>query len=129
LIKNKKIAIVTCCLDDWGGSEELWAKSIPLLQEEGVAHITIYKNTINTAHPEFAKLKQKDITFVELEPRFSRFRRIRSKLADPFYRLLDITGLVAYNWNKPVARLHKHLKASPPHLAIISQGINFDGLA
>lgn len=129
MIKGKKIAIVTCCLDDWGGSEELWARSIPGLQDKGIAQITIFKNKINLAHPEYGKLKHKDIKFSELDPRLSLIEKVASRLTDPFYRLLDRANVVAYNWNKPVAKLYKALKAAPPDLVVISQGINFDGIA
>lgn len=127
--KGKKIAIVTCCLDDWGGSEELWARSIPGLQDNGITHITIFKNKINGTHPEYLKLKHKNVKFSELDPGLSLVEKVASRVTDPFYRLLDRANVVAYNWNKPVARLYRGLKAAPPDLVLISQGINFDGIA
>jgi len=127
--KGKKIAIVTCCLDDWGGSEELWARSIPGLRDNGITHITIFKNKINGTHPEYLKLKHKNVKFSELDPGLSLVEKVASRVTDPFYRLLDRANVVAYNWNKPVARLYRGLKAAPPDLVLISQGINFDGIA
>ena len=99
------------------------------MQDKGITHITIFKNKINPAHPEYGKLKHKNIKFSELDPDLSLVEKVASRLTDPFYRLLDRANVVAYNWNKPVAKLHKALKAAPPDLVLISQGINFDGIA
>ena len=99
------------------------------MQDEGIGHITIFKKKINLAHPEYIKLKHKNIKFSELDPGLSLVEKLASRLADPFYRLLDRANVMAYDWNKPVAKLYKGLKASPPDLVLISQGINFDGIA
>ena len=121
--KPPKIAIITCIIDDWGGSEDLWAKSVHILADEGINDITIYKNKINQNHPEFIKLKEKGIKLHELELNESFLKKIKSKLQDK-------TGAESfpYKWNKAVKVLYNYLKASSPDLAIISQGINFDGL-
>ncbi|MGY0037929.1 glycosyltransferase [Pedobacter sp. NJ-S-72] len=127
--KDKKLAIVTCCLDDWGGSEELWAKSIAILENENLKQITIYKNRINKQHPEFVKLKDRNILFRELVPEFHLLKKAVLKLTDTFSRRLgDKIGISTYNWNKPAGRLYNLLKSDPPDLVLISQGINFDGL-
>ncbi|MBB6269805.1 glycosyltransferase involved in cell wall biosynthesis [Pedobacter cryoconitis] len=126
--KDKKLAIVTCCLDDWGGSEELWAKSIAILDNQNLKRITIYKNKINQQHPEFVKLKHKNIFFKELIPEFSFLKKGLFKLIDDFNRLGNKIGISTYNWNKPAGRLYHLLKSDQPDLVLISQGINFDGL-
>lgn len=127
--KDKKIAIVTCCLDDWGGSEELWAKILPILKDRGVSPITVYKNKINKDHPEFVRLITQNVILKELEPSLSFLNKFFFKVTDTFIHLGDKMGLLTYKWNKPVARLSRYLKNDRPDLVLISQGINFDGLA
>lgn len=127
--RDKKLAVVTCCLDDWGGSEELWAKSTVILKNEGIVHITVFKNRINSQHPEFAKLKQQDFRFKELDPHLSLFKNLLYRVKDIFGHLGEKLGLMKYSWNKPADRIYKQLKADRPDLVLISQGINFDGLA
>lgn len=125
---NKKLGIVTCCLDDWGGSEELWARSIPLLRDNGIHKIIIYKNQINQEHPEFAYLKSNNIKFRELSPRLKLYEKLFDQLKDVFDRISGKLGISKYQWNKPAGTLYKALKADRPDLVLISQGINFDGL-
>lgn len=127
--KDKKIAIVTCCLDDWGGSEELWARILPILKDHGINHVTVYKNRINKDHPEFRVLASQNVILKELVPDLSFINKFFLKIADIFIRLGDKIGLLTYKWNKPIARLNRYLKNDRPDLVLISQGINFDGLA
>lgn len=126
--KDKKLAVVTCCLDDWGGSEELWSRSTLILKNEGLSHVTVFKNRINEQHPEFVKLKQQHIKLKELEPQSPLFKSLLFKLKDIFDHAGEKLGLTKYNWNKPAERFYKQLKADRPDLVLISQGINFDGL-
>jgi glycosyltransferase involved in cell wall biosynthesis len=126
---KKKMAIITCCLDDWGGSEELWSESIPFWLSAGVDSIEIFKNRINPEHPGFKKLKQPSIKFNELDPQYSAIKKIAIKFTDTIDHIYDKLGLITYQWNKQVERLYNLLKAAKPDIAIISQGINFDGLA
>ena len=127
--KGKKLAIITCCLDDWGGSEELWARSIDILRNDGITDITIFKNEINTGHPEFAHLKSLGIHLKELTPRLSLLKNIQHRLSSYIHKIGEKLGISVYYWNKPVKRLYDFLKKDRPDLVLISQGINFDGLA
>lgn len=129
MIKRKKFAVVTCCLDDWGGSEELWARSIPLLMAENIKDITVYKHQINTDHPEFANLKAQKVKLKPLVPQVNLPKKIILKLTDFGYRVGNKLGISTYKWNKPVDTLYRYLKRDRPDLVLISQGINFDGLA
>ena len=70
------MAIITCCLDDWGGSEELWAKSVPVWQQDVVGEVLLFKNKINRAHPAMAKLAGQKITYYELEPTYSAVQKL-----------------------------------------------------
>ncbi|HEV2354538.1 MAG TPA: glycosyltransferase [Puia sp.] len=122
---HKYILIASTCVIDWGGSEELWARSIPFLLEKGFK-VVVYKAIINRNHPQFAKLAARGVI---MEDRSSSFSLVK-KTYDRFRR----------GWNKLTARSnrffidHKEeafvetLSKYRPALAIISQGINFDGL-
>jgi len=130
MAENKnRLAIITCCLDDWGGSEELWAKSVPYLLDNGIRNITVYKNEINKQHPEFIKLINKGISLKELWPQTSLTKKVYLKLADLVYQFRGKLNLTRYQPNRVASRLVKYFKKNKPDFAIISQGINFDGLA
>lgn len=126
---DRKLAIVTCCLDDWGGSEELWARSLSELMANGLRDVTIYKNKFNESHTEFASLKNKGVKLRTLNPELRGVRKIRYQFADILSRVADKIGLSNYQWNRPVHLLFTYLKTDRPDLVLISQGINFDGLA
>lgn len=128
-MEGKKLAIVTCCLDDWGGSEELWARSIVYFKQRLNLSITVYKNRINRDHPKFEKLASYSLTFKELLPEYKLQTRLALKANDLMHRIAGKMGLLEYQWNKPVKVLHRYLEYDRPDLVIISQGINFDGLA
>ena len=128
-MKNRtKLAIITSCLDDWGGSEELWGKSVPHLVGASITDITVYKNTINKNHPQFISLIKQGIKLREFAPKPERVKRIMSKSLDLFVRVAQKFGLATYQWNKQAALIHSLLKKDKINFAIISQGINFDGL-
>lgn len=130
MVSNKKrLAIITCCLDDWGGSEELWAKSVPHLLNQRFSDITVYKNEINKQHPEFVKLINKKITLKELWPQSSLIKTVYLKLTDLIYQFSGKLKIINYQPNRVASQLAKFLKRNKPDFAIISQGINFDGLS
>lgn len=126
---KKKLAIITCCFDDWGGSEELWAKSIPYLLDNGISDVTVYKNEINKDHPEFIKLIDRNIVLKELWPQTSLSKSVYLKLTDLIYQFSGKLKINRYQPNRVANQLAKYLKKNKPGFAIISQGINFDGLA
>jgi glycosyltransferase involved in cell wall biosynthesis len=128
MAESKRLAIVTCCQDDWGGSEELWSKSLDFLDKSNIRDITLFKNKVNLNHPEFKKLHNEKMVFLELDPNLKGLGRVMSKSRSLARRFGARLGLMEYYWDKTALRLFKFLKANPPHLVIISQGINFDGL-
>jgi len=128
-VEGKRLAIITCCLDDWGGSEELWARSLECFDAVNIASVTIYKNKINRLHPEFVRLQNRNVVLKELDPDRGLYQKIEGKVNDTILRIGDKVGIIKYQWNKPVARLYEYLKSETPDLVLISQGINFDGLA
>jgi glycosyltransferase involved in cell wall biosynthesis len=125
----RKIGIITCCLDDWGGSEDLWARSVPILFEENIKDIIIYKKRINKHHPEFIRLAEQGVQFRELDPILPAGKRLLVKVSNLCARAGNRLGLCTYNWNRPVNTLHSLLEADRPDIVLVSQGINFDGLA
>ncbi len=117
---NSTIAIVTSCSEPWGGSEELWARSIPIFHEKGYK-TTVLKYNLEQEHHKFIELKKNGTTLIDLAPAKTRIVRILKR-----------------NWEKVKAEFIKDfvkkdiftekIKQVKPVLVIISQGINFDGL-
>ncbi|MET4082119.1 glycosyltransferase involved in cell wall biosynthesis [Pedobacter sp. UYP30] len=126
--QGTKLAIITCCLDDWGGSEELWAKTVPHLLSAGINDITVYKNTINFQHPKFKVLKKLGVKLIEIIPKAKAVGKIYRKSISTFIRIAEKFNLATYQWNKLAESIFKQLKKDKIDFAIISQGINFDGL-
>lgn len=123
--EKKKIAIISTCEDDWGGSEELWAKSIPYFLAANYL-ITVCKNTINFQHNEFVKLTNKGVELVELKQpvvKKTYIIRIRDKFKRVVRRILG-----KEEFPKPVHPFTKEIWLKKPSLVIVSQAINFDGL-
>jgi glycosyltransferase involved in cell wall biosynthesis len=103
-IKKKQLLIISTCGDNWGGSEELWARSIPYLLNMGY-EISVCKSKINFEHEEFKNLKAKGVRLHQLNP--------------------NNTYPLEKNAEKG---LKKMLNKEQISLVLISQGINFDGL-
>ena len=137
---NKQIAIITSCQEDWGGSEELWARAIPYLQSAGY-NITVLKHRLNKQHKQFVNLAKQNVVLVELQPvvrssgRKGSFATVvnavtaSAELLRRILRRLFKTG--KHNSTAYFTKdnfLQKKLRAIQPQLVIISQGINFDGL-
>lgn len=101
---NKKILIVTSIEEDWGGSEELWARMIPYLIDYGYS-ITVCKNKINFEHIEYDNLKSVGVKLLELNPLSLQPNSTHSE--------------------HTLSTIIENEKFS---LVIVSQGINFDGL-
>lgn len=124
---SKNIVIVSTCFIDWGGSEELWAQCVPHLLNNGY-NVIVYKKHLNYHHPKFSELADKGVVLADTKSTFSLGRRIISR------GLITLNN--AYTEIKRLAPIQradqafiKNLKESNPKLAIISQGINFDGLS
>ena len=120
MTSKKKLAIVSCCLDDWGGSEELWFKAAIHLREQGF-EIMILKAKINLHHSKFAELSQKGFLLKELDT-FSK------KSAPKRLFIKAWNKLRKFNENYLKTNLDNQLRQFQPHHVLISQGINFDGL-
>jgi glycosyltransferase involved in cell wall biosynthesis len=128
---NKQILIISSCHEDWGGSEELWARTIPYFQLAGYG-ITVFKIRLNTQHKKYVELAKQGVVLENLESEFGLLNSIKKPsllLTKVFKRVLkmvkpDNTPYASDNyWVK------KKLEKINPQFAIISQGINFDGLS
>ena len=122
--KNKKyIAIVSCCIDDWGGSEELWARSIPYLKEQGYG-FTVYKETVNYNHPEIKNLIHQGVAFKEIKDDTTLLKKLKKKATEVLFKQKNpIRIYSSYNIS-----FKQNLINNRPSFVIIAQGINFDGL-
>jgi glycosyltransferase involved in cell wall biosynthesis len=122
-IKKRSISIITACTDDWGGSEELWGRSVPFFIAKGY-QVIVYKSNVNENHPEFVKLAAQGVLFrniVGLKPFLIR------NLVKVVDKVKAKAGMNTFKtpWAKSLTAF---LKNDEPIFAIISQGINFDGL-
>ncbi|WP_231490797.1 glycosyltransferase [Pedobacter sp. Leaf170] len=125
----KKLVIITACLDDWGGSEELWAKSIPHFKSNGVDNVILYKNRVNKQHPQFKNLIKEGLQIREFDGKLKRLKSITAKVGHVIGRIADKLGIAEFSWNKSAKNISNFLAKDSPDFAIISQGINFDGLS
>ena len=124
--EKKKIVIVTSCEEDWGGSEELWGKSVSYFIDASYS-VTVYKKLINFGHPEFITLAKLGVNFVELKPpviKKTYATRLRDKLLKLVRRNKNILDL-----SNSLAIFTKNITKEQPNLVLVSQGINFDGLS
>lgn len=121
---NKNISIITCCIDDWGGSEELWARSIPYLKEYG-CRFTIYKNKINFDHTEIKNLQKQEVSFIELDIPPPFLKKIGTKI---YQYVFKRSATLRYGYSPYTDNFRKSIEKTRPDLVIIAQGINFDGL-
>ncbi|GAB3930905.1 glycosyltransferase [Mucilaginibacter myungsuensis] len=125
---HKNIAIITTIFDDWGGSEELWAKSIAHLKDMGVGKVTVYKNRINFAHPQFLRLQVLGVELKQLLPDQPLIKKAIYKVGDLAGKFMSRAGLISYNADRSAEHFHDYLEQTNPALVIIAQAINFDGL-
>lgn len=121
------IAILSSCTEDWGGSEELWGKSVPLLIAQGYT-VTVYKVRINRSHPQFIKLAEQGVAFEEIDVPVSFMKRNFRRVIEKLEQLRSASLPFTFVNNPWIKRLTALLKSNNHQFAIISQGINFDGL-
>ncbi|WP_051292670.1 glycosyltransferase [Olivibacter sitiensis] len=113
------VCIVSCIEEDWGGSEELWARALPYLGQQGP--ISIVKEHIPLAHPLWQAFAHSGIDLVELEDKYGTFYHL-------FWQARQACGF-AQDFQVHLWNFKKLLKRKKPNMVVISQGINFDGLA
>lgn len=121
------VAIISSCSESWGGSEELWGKSVPFLLADGYT-VTVYKGVLNREHREFLKLADMGVALQDLEDNKPFMVRNFKKLFRKFEHILGKESIFTFYTNPWIDHLIKLLALNKPKFAIISQGINFDGL-
>src|ERR1700678_1924559 len=112
-------SIITTCFERWGGSEELWGRSIPTLQAAGYG-ITVYKDRIDRQHPRWRQLAEAGVRLGDLK--MPKWQFLLQKV---------VRRLMGKSWSENQQlrwKFVRELRKKRPVLAIIAQGINFDGL-
>ncbi|RNL52535.1 glycosyltransferase family 4 protein [Pedobacter jejuensis] len=122
----QKIVIVSTCIDDWGGSEELWGRSIPFFQKAGFK-ITVVKSVMNKEHPQLRKLSDSGVHLAEFDREQTRGKKA-IKLLRKFAKEIAVALKFTPYQGKDLKSFRTLLNKETPDLVIISQGINFDGL-
>ncbi|MDZ4113561.1 MAG: glycosyltransferase family 4 protein [Brevundimonas sp.] len=102
--------------DHWGGSEELWSRTAIHLARTGV-EVSAYKRNFVQAPGPADELEGAGCRVVDLQPMSGTSRTARRARA--FIRPLD-RHLHDF-------RITHDFKQRPPDLAVISQGLNYDG--
>lgn len=137
---RKKTVFVTSAVGEWGGSEELWLKTVPILQDRGY-HVVVCKHYIEEWHPKVAPLIQQGVEFLATHslPKKPLIRRLSNKVIRGMRRIWRIKStprpIDEYNFDQPAeimtfnkALFITYLKAYDTKLVLVSQGGNFDGL-
>ncbi|TGE29540.1 glycosyltransferase family 4 protein [Hymenobacter metallicola] len=113
-----RIAFVSSCSGDWGGSEELWAGTALFLTQAGHT-VQAFKTTVDDQHRRVVALRQAGCPVTDLDPDVTLSRRLVNRLL-PYRK--------QYTRHKISQRiLERGLRALQPHLTVISQGSNYDG--
>lgn len=115
----QKIAIISTCIEEWGGSEELWARSIPILQAAGLG-VIVYKDRIDRQHPRWSALAESGVALYDLQGAKWKFFARKA--------LLRMRKQYWYESSELRRAFVRRLAADRPALVVIAQGINFDGL-
>ncbi|MBO9728341.1 MAG: glycosyltransferase family 4 protein [Chitinophaga sp.] len=123
-VTKQGIAIVASCIDDWGGCDELWSKSIPYLQAAGYT-ITVLKKGINKMHPRMLKLAAIAVALIELNPRPDS-QLLLERVIRKSRRVIGGWLMLSEHKTDP---LREWLLKCKPVLVIINQSINFDALS
>lgn len=122
----QNIAIISTCAEEWGGSEELWGRSIPPLQSFGF-EISVVKYYINREHPEFLQLAKINVDLIDIFPKGPLSSRVIKKSAQIFKKI-SFKLKLRKDSGEDFSAFIKIMNRKKPSLVIISQGINFDGL-
>ncbi|HEV2814501.1 MAG TPA: glycosyltransferase family 4 protein [Solirubrobacteraceae bacterium] len=110
---------MSSCPEKWGGSEELWWQAALALRERG-HRVDVLKTNVDDAHPRIRDLRAAGCSVRDLD----RARTYRASAAAssllPARHGLD-------KKRRDLLAAAVALAARRPHLAIVTQGQNFDG--
>jgi len=113
-----RFAIASSCQEIWGGCEELWAGAATFLAKAGHC-VKAYKTNVDVRHEQITELESIGCPVVDLNN-----IPLSSKIMN---RFLPYSS--QYSQRETGQRLlKKSLDSFQPHLCVISQGVNFDGV-
>jgi glycosyltransferase involved in cell wall biosynthesis len=115
---RRRFVTISTCPEAWGGSEELWSRSVSILAERQ-HRVLVFKTTVDEAHPSIRRLKSLSCIVRDLE---------RTHLPQHLINCLLPRRYQLDSLRKQVLFVALHLKARMPDLVIVSQGDNYDGL-
>ena len=114
----KKLVIFSSCLEDWGGSEILWAETAEVLIQKGY-EIHIFKLAVNFSLPQIKKLLQLGCKIVELDKCLpSVLQRMTARIL-PHNPKRTLRSYMMYYLANAIRKIQ-------PDLVVISQGENWD---
>lgn len=128
--RKDTIFIASSILIPWGGCEDLWSQSVPILQQQGY-HIAVFKLQIHEDHPKIAKHIQEGVEFFATQPRRRLVARVYRKTRRKVRQLLGLDKVspsFGFGHTEEAITFAKYLRRYPVKLVLISQGTNFDGL-
>lgn len=147
--EKKRTIFIASSIGEWGGSEELWAKTVPFLIDKGYA-IVACRPFIIYEHPKIAHLVDQGVEFLQThwlpeEPvqlSWSQLTSIKIRkffgVKEPVKKLIEKVQPrlpTVQEFDQPPeiltfdrALFSQFLESHRPELVVISQGGNFDGL-
>lgn len=114
-----KFSIISTCMHPWGGSEELWADAALFLQQAG-HQVTVFKTAFDAQHPRVQQLQAAGCQIAALRQQLPLAKRMLNRCLP-----------TRWQWSAQaaqLARVRRHLHQARPHLVVVAQGSNFDGL-
>jgi glycosyltransferase involved in cell wall biosynthesis len=113
-----RFAIASSCQETWGGCEELWAGAAALLSKDG-HHVKAFKTNVDVRHNKIIELESIGCSVIDLNN-----IPISAKIINRF-----LPSGRQYSQRETGQRLlQKSLASFQPHLSVVSQGVNFDGV-
>jgi len=120
LLPFMRFSILSTCIIPWGGSEELWAEAALALQAAG-HQVTILKTAFDAQHPRIQQLRAAGCAVSGLQSSPPLAKRLLNR-ALPAHRQWTLI-------ENQLMRFGQHLRQQSPHLVVVAQGSNFDGIA
>jgi glycosyltransferase involved in cell wall biosynthesis len=114
----RRFVTISTCPEAWGGSEELWSRTVSILAERH-HRVSVFKTIVDEGQPSIRRLKSLSCTVRDLE---------RTHLPQHLINFLLPRRYQLDTARKQILFLALHLKARPPDLVVVSQGDNYDGL-
>lgn len=111
-------SFISTCILPWGGSEELWTEAALCLRQAG-HEVTIGKTVLDSQHPRIRQLRAAGCRVVGLPAQLTLPQRLLNRVLPGRWQWSPIAG--------QLAKLRHHLRRQP-HLVVVAQGSNFDGL-